>query len=60
MIKLREYQQTAIEEIRVALAKYRRVLFQAQTAFGKTITFSYIALASQKFNRKVHIGIRTL
>lgn len=54
-ITLRPYQETAINEIREALGKYRRVLFQAQTAFGKTITFSYIALASQKFNRKVLI-----
>lgn len=55
MIRLRDYQQDAVDEIRTALAKYRRVLFQAQTAFGKTITFSYIALCSQKYNRKVLI-----
>lgn len=55
MIRLRDYQQEAVDEIRTALAKYRRVLFQAQTAFGKTITFSYIALCSQKYNRKVLI-----
>lgn len=55
MIELRDYQQTAVDEIREALSKYRRVLFQAQTAFGKTITFSYIALCSQKHNRKVLI-----
>ena len=45
-MQLREYQQTAVSEIRTALAKYRRVLFQAQTGFGKTIVFSYIAMAS--------------
>lgn len=54
-ISLRSYQQTAVSEIRTALAKYRRVLFQAQTGFGKTIVFSYIAMASQKYNRKVLI-----
>lgn len=54
-IKLRPYQSKAVAEIREALGRYRRVLFQAQTAFGKTITFSYIALSSQKYNRKVLI-----
>lgn len=54
-LQLRDYQQEAVDEIRTALARYRRVLFQAQTAFGKTITFSYIALCSQKYNRKVLI-----
>ena len=55
MIELRPYQAEAVDEIRTALAKYRRVLFQAQTAFGKTITFSYIAFCSQKYSRKVLI-----
>ena len=55
MIKLRDYQETAVNEIRLALSKYRRVLFQAQTGFGKTLCFSYIAKSSQKFNRKVLI-----
>lgn len=55
MIQLRDYQEESVNEIRTALAKYRRILFQAQTAFGKTITFTYIAFCSQKFNRKVLI-----
>jgi superfamily II DNA or RNA helicase len=59
-IKLREYQKRSVVEIREALAKYKRVLFQAQTAFGKTITFSYIALSSQKYNRKVLIFTMSL
>lgn len=54
-ITLRPYQQTAVEEIRAALAQYKRILFQAQTAFGKTICFTYIAASSQKYNRKVLI-----
>lgn len=37
MIQLRDYQQTAVNEIRTALAQYRRVLFQAQTGFGKCL-----------------------
>ena len=55
MIKLREYQQTAVDEVRVALSKYRRVLFQLPTGGGKTICFSYMALSSQRFNRNVLI-----
>lgn len=55
MIKLRDYQENAVNEIRAALSKYRRVLFQAQTAYGKSATFAYIALSSQKYNRKVLI-----
>lgn len=55
MIQLRDYQQEAVDEIREVLGAFRWVLFQAQTAFGKTITFSYITLCSQKYNRKVLI-----
>src|SRR5574344_453871 len=55
MITLRPYQETSVNEIRTALAKYRRVLFQLPTAGGKTIIFSYIAQASAKYNRKVLI-----
>lgn len=54
-MELRGYQETAVGEIRTALVKYRRVLFQAPCAFGKTICFSYIAASSQKYNRKVLI-----
>lgn len=54
-ITLRPYQQTAVDEVRVALGKYRRVLFQLPTGGGKTICFSYMALSSQRFNRKVLI-----
>ena len=43
MIELRAYQQKAVEEIRAALNKYRRVLFCAPCGMGKTICFSYIA-----------------
>lgn len=55
MISLRPYQSEAVNEIRTAMAQYRRVLFQAPCAFGKTICFSYIAAQSQKFDRKVLI-----
>lgn len=55
MLELRDYQADSVAEIRTALAKYRRVLFQAQTGFGKTVVFTYIAIAAQKYNRKVLI-----
>ena len=55
MITLRPYQETSVNEIRTALAKYCRVLFQLPTAGGKTIIFSYIAQTSAKYNRKVLI-----
>lgn len=54
-MELRGYQQRDVEEIRTAMAKYRRVLFQAQTGYGKTVVFSYIAISAQKYNRKVLI-----
>lgn len=54
-LQLRPYQQTAVAEIRQALTKYRRVLFQAPCAFGKTICFSYITASSQKYGRRVLI-----
>lgn len=53
MIKLRDYQETAVNEIRTALSKYRRVLFQLPTGGGKSCCFAYMAQASQKYNRKV-------
>ncbi len=55
MIQLRDYQQQAVKEIRDALSTYRRVLFQLGTGGGKTVCFSYMAFASQKYNRKVLI-----
>jgi superfamily II DNA or RNA helicase len=54
-IKLRPYQESAVNEIRTALAQYKRVLFCAATGSGKTLIFSYIANQSQRFNRKVLI-----
>lgn len=55
MLTLRPYQQAAVDEIRTALAKYRRVLFQLGTGGGKTICFSYIAKESGKYGRRVLI-----
>ena len=54
-MKLRPYQEQAVDETRQALAKYKRVLFQLPTGGGKTVVFSNIALLSQKYNRRVLI-----
>ena len=55
MIELRAYQRKAVEEIRTALNKYRRVLFCAPCGMGKTICFSYIAGKQYALDRKVLI-----
>lgn len=55
MITLRPYQQQAVDEIRDALGKYKRVLFQLPTGGGKTLCFSYMTLLSQRLNRRVLI-----
>lgn len=55
MIQLRDYQQFAVDEIRQGLAKYRKALFCAPCGAGKTFIFSYIAITSQRYNRKVLI-----
>lgn len=55
MIRLRAYQERAVEEIREALNKYRRVLFCAPCGMGKTICFSYIAGKQYNLDRKVLI-----
>lgn len=55
MIQLRDYQETSIDEIRTALAKYRRVLFQLSTGGGKSLIFSTIAILAQKKGRRVLI-----
>ena len=55
MIELRAYQRKAVEEIRTALNKYRRVLFCAPCGMGKTICFSYIAGKQHALDRKVLI-----
>lgn len=55
MIKLRDYQEESISEIRTALSMYRSTLFQLTTGGGKTVIFSSIAKSSQKYGRKVLI-----
>jgi DNA repair protein RadD len=55
MLTLRPYQSTAVEEVRTALKSYRRVLFQLPTGGGKTVCFSYMAVSSQRYGRRVLI-----
>lgn len=55
MKQLRPYQETSVNEIREALMKYRKVLFQLPTGGGKTFIFSYIAYSSQSYGHKVLI-----
>ena len=42
-INLRPYQTKAISEVREALTKYRRVLFQSPTGSGKGVVLGPIA-----------------
>lgn len=56
---LREYQADAVDRIRGALRKHRRVLFVLPTGGGKTVVFSYIAeSASAKGNRVLIVAHR--
>lgn len=55
MFKLRDYQEASIQEIREALAKYKKVLFQLSTGGGKTVCFSYIAANAFKKGRNILI-----
>lgn len=55
-IKLRDYQETAVQEIRLAFrAKANPVLFVLPTGGGKTFTFSYISAGSAEKSRRVVI-----
>lgn len=55
MFQLRPYQQTAIEESRIALKDYRRVLLQSPTGSGKTVMFSFITKNAVNKGRRVLI-----
>lgn len=55
-IKLRDYQETAVQEVRLAFrAKQEPVLFVLPTGGGKTYTFSYIADSAARLGRVVII-----
>lgn len=54
-IALRPHQIRGTDLIREAFREFRRVLFVAPTAFGKTVTFSYIAASATKLGRRIII-----
>lgn len=54
-MELRDYQKTAIDEVRVAFLQHRRVLLVAPTGAGKTVMFSYIAKSAIDKRRKICI-----
>lgn len=55
-INLRPYQTKAISEVREALAKYRRVLFQSPTGSGKGVVLGTIASLSHAKGKKILIA----
>ena len=55
-IKLRDYQQAGVDECRVALIKYRRVLFQSPTGSGKGVVLGTMASLSAKKGNKILIA----
>jgi DNA repair protein RadD len=58
-LDLRDYQQTAVSDIRVAFACHRRVLFVLPTGGGKTIIFAFIAKhAAAKGNKVIILAHR--
>lgn len=54
-IKLRDYQQKAVDEIEEAFRIHQNVLFVLATAGGKTFTFSYIAKKQSENNKTVMV-----
>ena len=55
MIELRDYQQTAVTEIRAALGKYGRIIFQLPTGGGKGVMLGAIASMCLRKNNSVLI-----
>lgn len=55
-IKLRSYQEKAVSEVREALAKYRRVLFQSPTGSGKGVVLGTIASLSHAKGKRILIA----
>lgn len=54
-IQLRPYQERAVGEIREALCKYKRVLFQSPTGSGKGVVVGTIASLSHRKNKRILI-----
>ena len=59
MVELREYQKTAVNEIRSGLAKYRRVVCVMPTGSGKGTVLGYVAsLAANKGTKTLILAHR--
>lgn len=57
-IRLRQYQEKGVKEIRAALSSgFRAPCFVSPTGSGKTVTFSYIADNSQQKGKRVTIMV---
>src|SRR3546814_13026793 len=54
-IDVRPHQSLGMSLIREAFGQYRRVLFVAPTAFGKTVTFSAISASATQLGRRIVI-----
>lgn len=54
-VVLRDYQDTAVHDIRLAFRQYKRVILVLATGAGKTVVFSHIALNAAAKGRKVLI-----
>lgn len=55
MIRLRDYQQNAVDKIRKFFQKRKHAIVQAPTGAGKTVIFSYIAQNAVSKKKKVLI-----
>lgn len=59
MIELRSYQSAQVAEIRVALAKYRRIIAQCPTGGGKGVILGSIAnMCAKKWSRTLIVAHR--
>lgn len=52
---LRDYQETAVTDVRMAFRLYQLILLVLSTGAGKTVIFSYIARSSASKNKRVLI-----
>ncbi len=57
MKHLRPYQTKAFDEIRVAMAKIRRIVFVLPTGGGKTVVFTFIAKSASLKGKRVYVVV---
>lgn len=53
--ELRDYQETAVVDVRVAFRKFERVILVLSTGAGKTVIFSYIARSAAEKGKRILI-----